>query len=210
MLLLLDNRDSFVFNLDQAFRALGAETKVLRSDRTTAAEALAFEPDGLVLSPGPGRPEDAGCMLELVRAAPNELPILGVCLGHQALGQVAGASIVRAPEVYHGRVSEITHDGSGLFESLPSPLAVCRYHSLMLEPRNRAETAPPGYRGCAVEPEQGVLMAMRHERLPRWGFQFHPESFQSPRGDELLARFWREVVQRRSERRAASPTQFAG
>lgn len=189
MLLLLDNRDSFVFNLDQAFRALGACTLVVRSDRATAREILDLEPWGIVLSPGPGRPEEAGCLLDVVRGAPSHVPVLGVCLGHQALAMVAGSRIVVAPEIYHGRVSSIEHSGRGLFADLPSPIEVCRYHSLVID----GQEAPPGYLCSARDPVHGLVMAIEHEYLPRFGLQFHPESFRTPLGPRLLDRFWSVV-----------------
>lgn len=199
MLLLLDNRDSFVFNLDQAFRAMGQATRVVRSDRSTAAELLRSRPTGLVLSPGPGRPSEAGCLLEIVRRAPRDLPILGVCLGHQALAEVAGAHLTLAPEVFHGRTSAIVHDGRDLFAGLPSPLEMCRYHSLVVSCESDGDgnpIAPDGWQTSAMEPRQKILMAMRHETLPRWGLQFHPESFRSPLGTTILARFLDAVSKR--------------
>ncbi|MCA8971854.1 MAG: aminodeoxychorismate/anthranilate synthase component II [Planctomycetes bacterium] len=194
MLLLLDNRDSFVFNLDQAFRKLGAATEVVRSDRTTARELFARDPWGIVLSPGPGRPEHAGCLLDVVREAPPSLPILGVCLGHQALAIAAGATITQAAEVFHGRVSEIVHDGRGLFEGIPSPIEVCRYHSLAIT----GPTAPDGYLRTAHDPKHDLVMAIEHESLPRFGVQFHPESFRTPLGPRMLESFWKLVCASRA------------
>ncbi|MEZ5990638.1 MAG: aminodeoxychorismate/anthranilate synthase component II [Planctomycetota bacterium] len=184
MLLVLDNRDSFVFNLDQAFRAMGVESKVLRSDRCTAAEVLALPLEGLVLSPGPGRPSEAGCLLDVVRRAPPDLPILGVCLGHQALAEAEGARIVQATEVFHGRNSWIRHEGAGLFEGLPNPIEACRYHSLVVEALPACYVADAWVTG----PER-LVMGFHHRELPRYGLQFHPESFRTPLGDRLLRSF---------------------
>jgi anthranilate synthase component 2 len=191
MIVVLDNRDSFVFNLEQAFRALGARTEVVRTDRSTAAEILARSATALVLSPGPGRPSEAGCLLDVVRQAPCDLPILGVCLGHQALAEAAGARIVRADRVFHGRCSLIRHDNSGLLHGLPNPLVACRYHSLVVD----AASLPPDLVPCAWT-DDGVLMAIRHATSPRFGLQFHPESFRSPTGPAICRAFF-ELVQTR-------------
>ena len=185
MLLILDNRDSFVFNLDQALRALGAETRVVRSDRHTAAELANESFEAVVLSPGPGRPEDAGCLLEYLALIPENCPVLGVCLGHQALAVRAGANIVRADEVVHGRCSVVRHDGRGIFEGVENPIAACRYHSLVLE----GADAPPGYEASAWTEDGKILMAMRHVERPWIGLQFHPESFRTPVGPKLIENF---------------------
>lgn len=185
-LLLIDNYDSFTWNLVQAFQVLGAEVEVHRNDALTVDQALARRPDGLVLSPGPGAPENAGLCLPLIQAALGRLPLLGVCLGHQALGQALGARVVRARRLVHGKASPIEHDGSGLFAGLPSPLPMGRYHSLAL-----AEL-PPSLRPCAWA-EDGELMAIAHRELPAWGLQFHPESVLSPQGPRLLAAFLRAL-----------------
>lgn len=186
MILILDNRDSFTFNLAQVFLALGHETRVLRSDLFSAREALALQPDAIVLSPGPGRPTEAGCLLELIKHAPRSVPILGVCLGHQALAEAAGARIVQAKEIYHGRCAGVLHQGTGLFEGLANPLVACRYHSLVIQ----EDSLPDCYIADAHCAEQaGVIMSIRHRELPRFGVQFHPESFRSAEGPELLARF---------------------
>ncbi|MFQ5506807.1 MAG: anthranilate synthase component II [Planctomycetota bacterium] len=188
MILILDNRDSFVFNLDQVFRSLGAETRVMRSDRITAAEALGLPLEALVLSPGPGRPAEAGCLLSVVGQAPEGLPILGVCLGHQALAQAAGARIRQARQVFHGRTSRIEHDGEGLFEGIESPLTACRYHSLVVEPRDLRDAYVPTAWSRDADGER-VLMGMQHREWPRFGLQFHPESFRTEYGQKILARF---------------------
>ncbi|HNZ97739.1 MAG TPA: aminodeoxychorismate/anthranilate synthase component II, partial [Thermoanaerobaculia bacterium] len=171
MILVVDNYDSFTWNLVQLLAATGAAVEVVRNDAASAAELLARRPAGIVLSPGPGRPETAGVCMELLRQRP-EVPLLGVCLGHQALGVACGARCVRAPEVVHGKTSEIHHDGSGLFAGLPEPFAATRYHSLVLEP----ESLPAELRPVARTAD-GTLMAIAHRELPYHGVQFHPESF---------------------------------
>ena len=191
--LILDSRDSFVFNLDQAFRSLGASdvlTRVVRTDRTTASEVLDTGPAALVLSPGPGRPEESGCLLDVVRHAPPQLPILGVCLGHHALAAAAGAEILRADQVFHGRCSWVRHDNSELFDGIENPFLACRYHSLVID------DLPPDYEAAAWS-DDGTLMAMRHRHLPRYGLQFHPESFRTPVGADILSRFL-QIITRRS------------
>jgi anthranilate synthase/aminodeoxychorismate synthase-like glutamine amidotransferase len=185
VIVILDNRDSFVFNLDQAFRAAGEPTVVLRSDRCTAAEVLARAPSALVLSPGPGRPEEAGCLVDVVARAPCELPILGVCLGHQALAVAHGGRLRRASQVFHGRCSWIRHDRQGLFAGRPDPLLACRYHSLVVD----AGALPSELVATAWTDDGATLMALRHARLPRFGLQFHPESFRTPEGTAILDAF---------------------
>lgn len=181
--LLLDNRDSFVWNLAQAFLTLGARVEVVRSDALTVADIAARAPSALVLSPGPGRPEQAGVCLQALRAFGGRLPILGVCLGHQAIGVAAGGRVDRAAPC-HGRTSDVQHDGSGLFAGLPTPIAAARYHSLAVAndpwPRDLVRTAWTA---------EGVVMAVTHRRQPTFGVQFHPESFLTEDGDRLLARF---------------------
>jgi anthranilate synthase/aminodeoxychorismate synthase-like glutamine amidotransferase len=181
-LLVLDNYDSFTWNLVQAFEVLGAAVDVRRNDALTVEEALALAPDALVVSPGPGRPEAAGITDALLRAAIGALPVLGVCLGHQAIAQVLGGRVGRARSLVHGKASAVQHDGRGLFADLPSPLPLGRYHSLAVT------QLPACLEPCAWAPD-GELMAFRHRSLPVHGVQFHPESVLSPLGPRLLARF---------------------
>jgi anthranilate synthase/aminodeoxychorismate synthase-like glutamine amidotransferase len=185
--LLLDNRDSFVWNLAQAFLALGAEVDVVRSDAIDSAGIRRRSPGALVLSPGPGRPEDAGVCIDAVRTLSGELPILGICLGHQAIGAAFGARIDRAPPC-HGKPWPIHHHGDGLLEGMPQPFVACRYHSLVVDPA----TLPQCLVGDAYTAE-GQLMALHHRQAPTFGLQFHPESFRTARGTELLARFLAEL-----------------
>lgn len=184
MLLILDNRDSFVFNLDQAFRAAGMSTEVVRTDRVSAAEALDRPLDGLVLSPGPGRPVESSCLLEVVKRAPADLPILGVCLGCQALAEADGARLARLAQVYHGRCSEIRHDGRGILAGVPDPFSACRYHSLVIE----HDSLPDAWEATAWA-EGNTVMGIRHRARPRFGVQFHPESFRTPEGGRVLSNF---------------------
>jgi anthranilate synthase component 2 len=185
VILVIDNYDSFTWNLVHYLREIGPEVRVARNDALTAAEAIASRADAILISPGPGVPNDAGISLALVAAcAEARLPLLGVCLGHQAIGQHFGARIARAPRIMHGKVSEIAHDGSGVFAGLPSPFAATRYHSLSVPP----ESVPP----CLIvnaTAEDGTIQGFRHAALPIHGVQFHPESIASEHGHVLLANF---------------------
>jgi anthranilate synthase component 2 len=184
MILLIDNYDSFTWNLYQALARLGARVQVARNDALSVEEALARRPSGIVLSPGPGRPKDAGVCPRLLRALPAAVPLLGVCLGHQGLIESYGGTLDLDPEPTHGKASLIHHDGSALFESVPNPFPAGRYHSL----RAHRETLPSELRVTAWTSE-GFVMAVRHVTLPRFGLQFHPESILTPHGPDLLARF---------------------
>ncbi len=184
MLLLIDNYDSFVWNLYHYLGELGAEVEVVRNDALTVDQALALAPEGIVLSPGPCDPDRAGIGLALVRAAAGRVPLLGVCLGHQTIAQAFGARIVRAPAVVHGKVDEIHHDGSGLFAGLESPLRATRYHSLVADPAS----LPPELVVNATT-RDGVVMGLRHRQLAIHGVQFHPESIETEAGHRLLANF---------------------
>lgn len=197
MILIIDNYDSFTFNLFQMLGELEPDLVVHRNDAITVAGIQALRPDGIVLSPGPGTPDDSGVCLDVLRELEGQLPILGVCLGHQALCQVRGASVVRAPRPVHGKPSAVQHDGDGLFAGLPQPMVAGRYHSLVVDP----ETLPEELRVTARTAD-GEVMAVRHFRNPTFGVQFHPESILTPQGDRLLANFVDVVRQHRGVARA--------
>ncbi len=184
MIFLLDNYDSFTYNLAQYFGELGQEVEVRRNDRVTIAEIEALQPVALVLSPGPCTPDEAGISVAAVRHFAGQLPILGVCLGHQSIAQAFGGRIVRAPVLMHGKTSLIEHDGRTIFRDLPQPFAATRYHSLVLDP----STVPEGLEISARSPD-GVIMALRHRRFPIEGVQFHPESILTLAGKQLLSNF---------------------
>jgi len=183
--LVIDSYDSFVYNLVQYLGELGAEPIVVRNDEISVDEAIALSPDGVLLSPGPGRPEVSGIICEAIDAfAAKGTPVLGVCLGHQAIGHVYGADVVAAPELMHGKTSPIQHDGTGVFEGLASPLTATRYHSLTLAP----ESIPDELEVTAMSPD-GVVMGVRHSTFDVEGVQFHPESILTGQGHELLKNF---------------------
>jgi len=183
-ILVLDNYDSFVFNLVQYLGECGAEPVVIRNDDPILREVASIECSGVLVSPGPGRPEDAGATCEVIRALAGEKPILGVCLGHQAIGHVFGARVVRAPELVHGKTSEVIHDGEGVFAGLPSPLVATRYHSLVVDPSSIGDTL-----GITARTADGIVMGIRHRELDVEGVQFHPESILTRHGHELVANF---------------------
>jgi anthranilate synthase component 2 len=184
MLLLLDNYDSFTYNLFHYLGELGAQVIVQRNDALSVHDALALRPQAIVISPGPCDPDRAGISVDLVRGAAEVCPILGVCLGHQAIAQAFGGRIVRASQVMHGKVSAIEHGAEGLFHGLPSPFAATRYHSLVAEPAS----LPPCLEVTA-RTNDGVIMAVRHRKLPIHGVQFHPESIETKHGHQLLGNF---------------------
>jgi anthranilate synthase/aminodeoxychorismate synthase-like glutamine amidotransferase len=187
--LVIDNYDSFVYNLVQYLGELGATPIVHRNDALDVDDALALEPDAVLLSPGPGRPEDAGIICDLIPAvAAAGTPLLGVCLGHQAIGQVYGGVVTRAPELMHGKTSPIEHDGAGVFEGLPSPLTATRYHSLTID----AATVPACLHVTARTPD-GTVMGVRHRDVDVEGVQFHPESILTEGGHDLLRNFLRRA-----------------
>ena len=184
MLLLIDNYDSFTYNLYQYLGELGAETRVVRNDELSVAEAIALRPSSVVISPGPGNPDEAGISLDLIRALPPEVPLLGVCLGHQALGQAFGGRIVRAPRIMHGKTSAIHHDGRGVFAGLPQPFTATRYHSLVVERASVPESLE-----ITAWTDDGIVMGLRHKEHRLEGVQFHPESILTTVGKDLLRNF---------------------
>lgn len=184
MILLLDNYDSFTYNLFQYLAELGADVQVYRNDQVNPETVEKMAPSGIVLSPGPGRPENAGQMNRLIEAFAGKLPILGVCLGHQAIAQVHGARIVYAPCLMHGKTSEIAHDGSTLFVGVACPFIATRYHSLVVEPAS----LPPSFKVTARTAD-GVIMGLEHCEQALYGVQFHPESIMTPDGKRILQNF---------------------
>ncbi|HYN37941.1 MAG TPA: aminodeoxychorismate/anthranilate synthase component II [Rhodospirillales bacterium] len=189
MLLLIDNYDSFTYNLFHYLGELGADIVVRRNDALSAGDALALAPQGIVLSPGPCDPDRAGICLQLIEAAAGKVPLLGVCLGHQSIGQAFGGRVVRAPVPMHGKISRIRHQGTDIFEGLPSPFRATRYHSLMVD--------RDGWPDCLVptaESEDGVVQGLRHREWPIFGVQFHPESIATEHGHQLLRNFLETTV----------------
>ena len=194
MFLLIDNYDSFVYNLRHFMGEVGADIVVRRNDALTADEALAMNPRGIVLSPGPCYPDDAGICLELVAKAAGRVPLLGVCLGHQSIAQNFGATIVRAPEPMHGKMSQIEHTNSGVFQGIPSPFEATRYHSLTIAP-----DTVPDVLVVTARSDDDVIQGVQHRELPIHGVQFHPESIASEHGHTLLKNF----IDMTAEREAA-------
>ena len=186
-MLLIDNYDSFTYNLVQAFAAMGADVRVYRNDAITVDESRTLDPTHLVISPGPGRPEDAGVSLDMIGAYAGKVPILGVCLGHQSIVQQQGGRIVRADRLMHGKTSMVTHDGKTIFTGLSNPFEVGRYHSLCAE----ADSLPDDL-VVTARTDRGEIMGVRHKTLPIEGVQFHPESVLTPEGDHLMANFMRQ------------------
>jgi anthranilate synthase component II len=184
VILLIDNYDSFTYNLFHFLGELGADVKVVRNDALTAAAALALKPEGIVLSPGPCTPNEAGICLELIEKADGNVPILGVCLGHQAIGQVYGGTVIRAPEPMHGKLSKIHHTGKSVFRGLNNDFNATRYHSLTLAPESM-----PAVLEVTARSEDGVIQGLMHKSHPVHGVQFHPESIASENGHALLQNF---------------------
>jgi anthranilate synthase/aminodeoxychorismate synthase-like glutamine amidotransferase len=184
MIAVIDNYDSFTYNLVQYLGALGAEVTVRRNDAVTVAELKAMAPSGLLISPGPGEPKDAGVSEDAIRALSGEVPILGVCLGHQGIGEVFGGRVVRAPRLMHGKTSPILHKGRGLFAGLDNPFEATRYHSLIVEKDGLPDVLEP----VAWTPE-GELMGIKHREHETWGVQFHPESVLTTQGMRLIENF---------------------
>ena len=184
MILMIDNYDSFTYNLVQYLREMAADVRVARNDALTVAEIEALAPQAIVISPGPGRPEDAGICCDVIRAFSGRLPLLGVCLGHQAIGLTFGGKVVHAKRLMHGKTSEITTDGKGVFAGINKPITVMRYHSLAVE----AASLPPELLVTA-RAEDGEIMGIRHRDHATEGIQFHPESIMTPMGKKLLRNF---------------------
>jgi anthranilate synthase component 2 len=197
--LLIDNYDSFTYNLYQYLCELGADVTVIRNDAITVDEARALAPDFVVISPGPGVPRDAGISIDLIRALGPTTPVLGVCLGHQAIAEAFGGMVTRAPELMHGKASDIHHDGSGVFDGLPSPFSAVRYHSLCAAPE-----AMPDALKVTARTDSGVIMAVKHRQFPVHGVQFHPESILTEHGKALLQNFLNsEVRNQKSDAKSA-------
>jgi anthranilate synthase component II len=189
LLLLIDNYDSFTYNLVHYLGALGADVHVVRNDQITLDKAMAMNPAGILLSPGPCDPDQAGICLDLTRAAAEaELPLLGVCLGHQTLGQAFGGKVVRAKDIVHGKMGQMHHTNKGMFAGLPSPFAATRYHSLVVDRDSLPDTLE-----ITAELEDGTIMGLQHRSLPLHGVQFHPESIRSEHGHAMLQNFLNEM-----------------
>ena len=184
MLLIIDNYDSFTFNLVHYFQELGTDTRVVRNDAISARDAVTSGAEGIVISPGPGRPAAAGLCPELIRIVPDDLPLLGVCLGHQGIGEAFGGRIIQAKTIMHGKTSAIAHDGTGVFAGLPSPFDVTRYHSLAVDEASLSDDLVVNART-----DDGEIMGLRHRTRPLHGVQFHPESIASQYGHDVLANF---------------------
>ena len=184
MILLLDNYDSFTYNLAQYLGELGCTLEVHRNDKISVEEIARRKPEAIVISPGPCTPQEAGISVELIQKLAGKFPILGVCLGHQAIGAAFGGKIIRAPKLFHGKTSEIEHDGKGIFRSVPNPLTATRYHSLIVERKSL-----PRELAISAETRDGIIMGLRHRRFPIDGVQFHPESVLTECGKQILKNF---------------------
>lgn len=184
MILLIDNYDSFTYNIEQYLGELGQKVKVIRNDKITLAQIARMKPDAIVISPGPGNPDEAGVTLEAIATFAGKIPLLGICLGHQAIGQVFGGRVKRAPRMMHGKTSVIKHDGKGVFKGIPNPVEVTRYHSLHVE----EESLPSSLKVTAMT-EDGVIMGLRHKKFLVEGVQFHPESYKTEHGHRMLDNF---------------------
>jgi anthranilate synthase component 2 len=184
MILVIDNYDSFTYNLVHYLNELGAQTRVFRNDALTTEEALGLKPQAVLLSPGPCTPDEAGICLDLLARAPRDLPILGVCLGHQAMGQAEGGKVIRAKTLMHGKTDSIHHNGGGIFRDIPSPFTATRYHSLAIE-----RSSLPNTLEVTAWTDDGEIMGVQHKDRPMFGVQFHPESIATQYGHEMLANF---------------------
>lgn len=184
MILLIDNYDSFTFNIDQYLSELGEKVRVVRNDRINTAQIEKLKPAAIVISPGPGTPDESGITLEAIKTFSGKIPILGICLGHQSIGQIFGGKVVRAKRLMHGKLSTIHHSGKGVFRKLPSPLQVTRYHSLVVD-----RDSLPSSLEITAETDDGVIMGLRHKRFLVEGVQFHPESYLTDHGHQMLRNF---------------------
>jgi len=184
VILLLDNYDSFTYNLAQYLGELGCQVEVHRNDRISVEQIAKRKPERIVISPGPCTPQEAGICVDLVQKLAGKIPILGVCLGHQAIGAAFGGKIIRAPKLFHGKTSQIRHDGSGVFRGLPNPFTATRYHSLIVERKSL-----PAELQVTAETDDDIIMGMQHRRFPLMGVQFHPESVLTESGKQLLKNF---------------------
>ena len=187
MILMIDNYDSFTYNLVQYFGELGANIKVFRNDKISVEKIRQLKPEKIVISPGPGRPEDAGVSCEVIRQFAGKVPILGVCLGHQAIGFVYGGKIINAKKLMHGKTSLIYHNGKTIFKSIPNPFEATRYHSLLVEKKNL-----PKELEIIARTKSGEIMGLKHRQLPVWGVQFHPESILTKAGKNILLNFLKQ------------------
>lgn len=192
MILLIDNYDSFTYNLYQQISGLGKEVNVIRNDAITIEEIRQLNPEAIVLSPGPGIPEEAGITMDVVKHLYKEYPILGICLGHQSIGAAFGSNIVRAKEIMHGKISVLNYERKGLFEQCEGPVEVMRYHSLVIEPKTLSEE----FEVIATSADDGEIMAIQHQTYPVYGLQFHPESIGTMDGTKMVKRFI-EIVESR-------------
>lgn len=188
MLLLLDNYDSFTYNIYQLFSDIGAQVEVVRSDKISIDGIRANGYRGIIISPGPGIPQDAGISEEVIRQLGGEIPILGICLGHQAIGEVFGGRVVRAGEIVHGKASPIRHSGTGLYRDIPNPTDVARYHSLII-----ARESLPDVLDVTSQLDDGTIMGVRHKTLPIEGIQFHPESILTPEGRRMMQNYLTDI-----------------
>ncbi len=184
MLLLIDNYDSFTYNLVHYLGEVGAKTHVVRNDALTVDEAIDLNPNAIVISPGPCDPSSAGICVDLIRRAANEIPVFGVCLGHQSIGEAFGANIIRADDIMHGKISSVSHSGSGIFRDIPDPFNATRYHSLTIEPDSM-----PDCLEVTARTEDGTIMGVSHKQHQIHGVQFHPESIRSEHGKKIMANF---------------------
>lgn len=201
MILLIDNYDSFTFNLYQYLGELGEEITVLRNNQLSIEQVHQLNPKAIILSPGPGRPEDAGICIDVIHSFYNKIPILGICLGHQAIGAAFGGVITRAKQIKHGKTSLLTHNGSGLFNDLPSPMEVMRYHSLVIE-----ESSLPSQLECLSRSmEDQVVMTIKHLKYPVYGLQFHPESIGTPFGKQIVKNFLLEIERVKKNEKLFTP-----